>query len=235
MPLFEKKKILPTKRVCLRLKEAREAAHLSLRALSQKTKIQPEFLQALEECRFTDLPVEPVYLSLFIRSYVKALGLSADSFLKQYNWEEEKTTPEFSHPLPSLKAKSFHNWPLFLRFSTIIILTLGFITYLGMQIKHIIDPPQLVLYSPMNGLITTNDSITIQGKTEDYAAVSINGKQVVSNDDGHFLEHVDLSLGVNTIIVEAKKRHGKTSTETRHVVLRAVPNQVTLTSPPRLP
>jgi len=51
--------------------------------------------------------------------------------------------------------------------------------------------------------------------------VSVNGKDVGTNEKGVFEAQIDLSVGVNTLTIEAKKKHGKTTQEVRHVVLKA--------------
>lgn len=221
MSAFQKKQLTPTKRVCLRLKEAREKNGMSLIELAKKTKLSKKYLEALEECRFNDLPPATVYQKNFVKCYVEALGINANPFLKQYLNEEvvktNKTTPKTTEVT---KAGWLASLPLILKFSLISLLIVIMASYLGLQIKHILEPPLLVIYSPEDGFITEQKSILVQGKTEKEVNVSINGQSVMNSEEGQFAEMINLSPGINTLSITAQKKHGKTTTETRHVVLK---------------
>ena len=69
-------------------------------------------------------------------------------------------------------------------------------------------------------MVTDDFSLVVQGKTDKEVAVTINGIVVPPNTSGQFNERVDLAPGMNTITVTAKRKHGKTTTEIRHVILR---------------
>jgi len=66
------------------LREAREAAGLSLPDVEEATRIRRALLQALEEERFSDLPGD-VYTKGFIRNYARFLGLDGDALVAEYN------------------------------------------------------------------------------------------------------------------------------------------------------
>lgn len=76
------------------LKGIRESMGIDLKQISQKTKINRENLEWLEEERFEDLPAL-VYVRGFIMEYAKALNLDphrvADSYLQSlHQWEKER-------------------------------------------------------------------------------------------------------------------------------------------------
>ncbi|MFH1946662.1 MAG: helix-turn-helix domain-containing protein [Candidatus Magasanikbacteria bacterium] len=220
MASFKNKKLQPPKRVCLRLKEARENCGISLELLSQKTKISKDQLQALEECRFKELPEGEIYQKNFIRRYVEALGLDSASFLRQYVFEESIKKKKNIHPCQEIKKNYLQNLPTFLRYGFVIIILLSLFFYLGLQIKNIVEPPKLIIYSPLEGYISDQLSIAVQGETNKEVRVSLNGKEISTSEDGMFEEIVDLSEGVNVLVIEAKKKHGKTTREERHVILK---------------
>jgi cytoskeletal protein RodZ len=66
-----------------RLRNAREAKGLSLRAVGDLTRIRAIYLQALEDERFDQLP-GAVYARGFLRTYADALGLDADRLIDAY-------------------------------------------------------------------------------------------------------------------------------------------------------
>lgn len=75
-----------------RLRNAREAKGLSLRAVSDATRIRTVYLQALEEERFDQLP-GAVYARGFLRTYADALGLDADRLMDSYPGAFEPPVP----------------------------------------------------------------------------------------------------------------------------------------------
>ena len=65
------------------LKQAREAKGLSIRELSNLTRLSPSILTAIENEDFAGLP-EPVYTKTFIVTHAKALGGDARGILSRY-------------------------------------------------------------------------------------------------------------------------------------------------------
>jgi transcriptional regulator with XRE-family HTH domain len=220
---FKRKKLAPPKRVCLRLKEEREKAGVSLEELAKKTKIDKSHLKALEECRFKDLPEAVVYQKNFVKKYVEVLGVDSAPFLSQYE-TEEKTRKKTKHPHKVLKTNPLSHLPIFIRYFLIIATALFLMGYLAMQVKNIVEPPELSVYSPADGFVTNNPQINVQGNTDKEVEVSINGKGVGTNEQGQFEELLDLNPGVNTLLISAKKKHGKTTDITRHVVYKIEDN-----------
>lgn len=66
-----------------RLRNAREAKGLSLRAVADLTRIRAIYLQALEDEQFDRLPGR-VYARGFLHAYAEALGLDADRLMEAY-------------------------------------------------------------------------------------------------------------------------------------------------------
>lgn len=217
--IFKKKPLACPKRVCLCLKEERLKSKISLEEMSQKTKIDKKHLQALEECRFKDLPEAVIYQKNFVKKYVEALGLDPAAFLQQYE-SEEKVEKKQKHPHIKIKQNYFSNLPTVLRYSLIILLALVFVGYLVVQVRNIVEPPDLFIYSPEDGFVTGETQVIIQGETGREVEVSINGKGIGTNEQGRFEETIDLAPGVNTLLISAKKKHGKTTDITRYVVYK---------------
>lgn len=223
MTAFRKKNIATNKRVCLRLKEARKTAGISLNILASRTKISKEYLRALEECEFEILPTGEIYQKNFLKRYLEALNIDPKPFLHQFV-DEEMGYIEQKKQVPSSRKYTgitrFSNLPLILRYVCVGLVVVLVIGYLVIQVKHIVEPPILILFSPQNGYISNQPTILVQGETEKEVRISINGKEIRNNEEGQFNEKIDLSPGLNTIIVTAEKKHGKTTVETRYIVLK---------------
>lgn len=218
MTSFTQKQLKSANRVCVRLKEAREAAGFSIEDIVKKTKIRPNYIKALESCQFDELPKGIVYRKQIIKSYTQTIGVKPDSYIFQYTSEETKEGNKM-HIIPTRPNRSyFQNIPAMVRFACLLFVGLTSATYLGLQIHKIIQPPTLALHSPENGVITYDSAIDVYGETGNEVFVSINGKEIINNGSGQFTERIDLTQGVNTIVVSAKRRHGKSTTVTRHVI-----------------
>lgn len=222
MGVFTKKDLIPPERVCFRLRALRQEKKVSLEEMERKTRISKKYLQALEECRFRDVPFANVYQKNFVKSYVEALGVDSEPFLKQYIIEEtvkEDKKPKVEQE-KEIRRSRWYILPSFLRFGLILVPALILIGYLGWQVRRIVTPPSLAIYSPVEGFITQNSTLVIQGETEPEAQISINGQEIKNSEKGQFKEEISLADGVNTITIVVKKKHGKTTTETRHVVYK---------------
>lgn len=217
--VFTKKELTPPQRVCFRLKEAREEKNIGLEEMEKKTLISKKYLQALEECRFRDIPYPAVYQKNFVKKYVEALGLEPEPFMKQY-LIEESVKEKKQKPNKDIARSRWCFLPTVLRFGGLFLLALIFISYLGWQVKRIVEPPRLVIYSPAEGMITDERNIFVQGETEKESVVLLNGREIKNGENGQFKEEVSLSAGVNTLEIVVQKKHGKTTTETRHVVFK---------------
>lgn len=219
MDTFTVKKITEGKRICLRLKELREQADVSLKDLSRKTAIKQTYLEALEQCQFDKLPGSPVYHKGFITRYLKGLGVDPAPYIQQYVVEEDVPAPLDAKPAIR-NVRHLHNLPFWIRTASIATIILAVLGYLVLQVRQILEPPDLTVYNPTNGEITEIKQLAVRGQTDKEVTVMINGKEIFNNEQGVFTETIDLKPGVNTITVSAKRRHGKEAAETRYVTFR---------------
>ena len=100
-----------------------------------------------------------------------------------------------------------------------IIFSVAFLGYFGIQFGALTYAPALELYSPTQGLITSSKSIEIAGKTLPGAVIRVNNTQIPINQDGSFSKRLVLGKGINTIIIEAKKRYSRVRTITRDIFI----------------
>lgn len=96
------------------------------------------------------------------------------------------------------------------------------------------SPPQLVVVSPADGLITAQASLTVSGTVEDsisgVPSVLVNG-QSAAVSGGAFSLAVTLSESENEITVTATNGAGLSTTISRSVILDTVPPVLTVESP----
>ncbi|PLX26399.1 hypothetical protein C0581_04620 [Candidatus Parcubacteria bacterium] len=219
--LFKKKCLIPSKRVCLRLKQARLDAEFSLGQLEKKTRIPKKHLQAIEECRFEELKASEVYQKNFIKKYVSALGIDPTPFLEQFKQEELSHKKNCDkHPGVGCEKKHFSDLPNLLRYFLVGgALCLVFL-YLGTHIQNILQPPELTLVSPTDGEITYEQQINISGKTDPETAITVNNEIIKNDEKGVFTQSINLTPGINTLIIKAQNKHGKTTEQICHVIYK---------------
>jgi len=75
------------------LREVRESRNLSLKEVSESTKIKERLLNAIEEDQY-DLLHSPVYVKGFLEAYAKYLGLNPNDIILRYQkYRENKILP----------------------------------------------------------------------------------------------------------------------------------------------
>ena len=79
------------------------------------------------------------------------------------------------------------------------------------EVVHLIldtEPPSLIVLFPLDGYITEEDSVTVDGRTDVGASVTVNGEEVAIDDKGLFSKKVDLEIGVKNITVVSTDQAG---------------------------
>ena len=64
-------------------KDIRKSKNIAIEDIVKKTRIQMQYIHAIEKGNFQDLP--SVYIRLFLKSYCKIIGLDEHKILIQYN------------------------------------------------------------------------------------------------------------------------------------------------------
>lgn len=110
-----------------RLREAREAAGITLDSLQETTKIQKRYLMAIEQGNFHILPGK-FYARAFIKEYALAVGLNPTELLNEFGEEvpqaETKQTEQYTRMQRSRRADNASKSPAILSVIPAIIVAL---------------------------------------------------------------------------------------------------------------
>ena len=159
------------------LKNKREEMGLSYAQIFEITKLQPHFLEALENEEWDHLP-SPAFVKGFVRSYARALGLAEDGLVALY----QEITPqhhETSWPvqLPVNKRKKL---PLYL-FLIIVCAAAGyaFYTWIG-------DPARMGEVTDHNRAVAPSDkkltdSKKLENVREEKVEVPLNEQEPIAD------------------------------------------------------
>jgi len=194
------------------LRTKRKEKGLTLSQVSENTRIPQKQLKALENGDY-DAFASEVYLKGFLKNYAKFLGIDTQKALAIYRREsklhKEGTLQEAQRPLTEPKAIITPGRLVFL-ISAFIVLTV--IIFIVVQVNKIIQPPNLELSDPVEGIAPSelytevdSDVITISGKVEVGSKLLINGNEVTTNNLQEFrVDNYRLNPGSNEIYIVAQ-------------------------------
>lgn len=196
------------KKVSELLYEERIRKNASLEDVEAVTKIKKHFLQAIESGQLRTLPSKTYALG-FVKVYAQYLGLPLSRvtalFKREYEEDEYHVVPEFRK-----KQHTFNKKKIFSP-RGILIIAVGIIlfAYLFFQYNSLFFNPSLTIVSPKNKSVISAETVEVDGKTDQYATVSIDGEDVYVDIQGQFKKSVFLFPGEKIITVIAKNRFGK--------------------------
>ncbi len=221
-PLFRKKKILTQETLGEKFQKIRLGKNWELNKAAEKAHIQARYLFALETSNYNNIPGE-IYIKNFIRSYSVCLGIDPKLSLELYNKEKHIIEhKKFNSYLNEMKAVTFFEQilkPSAIKITAVCLVVLFVLGYLGLSIYKTIAPPNLVISYPTDNLETRKFTISVIGKSDPEANVIINNEAVLLNENGSFIETIQLREGLNLITAFARGKHGLTRKIIRHILV----------------
>jgi cytoskeletal protein RodZ len=213
---------MKTKTIGEILRGERVRNRLSIDDLSQQTKIRPEYLVALEENRFPDLPAA-TFVKGYIKTYSQLFGFDYQPILallrRDYKESAVGTLVPREFIKPMLKKRQMWT-PITFAVIALATIFLTLISYVAVQWYNIQKPPLLSITSPEENAFVSSH-IVIKGQTVEDAVVSVNDQPVAIQPGGDFQTEIYLPReGIHTISIESVDRRGKKSTEQRTVHVR---------------
>lgn len=110
--------------------------------------------------------------------------------------------------------------PFSYRTGIVVGLVLVFVFYGILRAKNFLDGPSLVVTTPKNGEVTENQEIIVSGKTKNISSLNLNGRQIFTDKNGDFSEHLLLPRGYTIMEVKASDRFGRVVAARRGVILK---------------
>lgn len=202
-----------------KLRELRRGQAITMDMLVRDTRIQRKYLIALERGDYLSLP-EPLYTRNFIRSYARYLGADEQYFIELY--EEECGRCDLTEPsmMPRQKvrrASFFAGWRMIV-LGLAVSVVLSLFSYIGWQFYQMTRPPLITLYSPQENTVVDEPSVLVEGRVDKSVSVKIDGEHVALREDGRFSYELPLTIGVNTVYIEASRRYSKKNIIERTIV-----------------
>lgn len=211
-----------TKTVGELLKLEREQRQVSLEELAKQIRVKEQFLEALEDNRFADLPAA-VFVKGYVKAYARILGFDAQPMLGLLRRDFKESgkgklvAQEFLKPVMR-NGKSLS--PVRLVTVSVIGIFLVLFLYIGIRWYGFISPPELDIFEPIEDAVVSSQ-VSVTGLTESETIVTVNAQPILVAADGSFETQITLpNEGISTITVEAKDKRQKTTTRQRTVFVR---------------
>lgn len=221
-----------TKGIGERLKIARLSRGLSIDDISSVLCIQSKYLRALESNQLLSIQ-EVFYREQYSKSYAQYLGFDWEVLKNDSRYQEQEGYNDQQHYslLTSSPRNFFQNFEprIFIRNGSIALILILCFSYFVSASSYTFSPPELSLDTPLDQLTTTQEKLTVSGKTQkESSVVMINGARVPKNSSGYFKQEIILTSGLNTIHVTAQKRFSPSRTVTRQVFRQTDEKSLTL-------
>jgi len=200
------------------LKTARENLGWRLEDAEKKTRIRVIYLKALEEERFNQIP-SGLYTEKYLKKYAKLLKLPVEKIYQEF--KESGPIIELADPFEKkvLSKKQLISFPKLLRRAALVLVILFCTFYLLIYFKKMFFPPRLTIYSPVENLISKEQTIIVSGNVESESDLKINDEIIPKDKQNNFSQKISLKKGINVIIIKAKKKYSREKIITRQVLV----------------
>jgi len=112
---------------------------------------------------------------------------------------------------------------LALRYTLVGLVCLGFSWYVVFQARFLLAGPQIILENEP-ATAQTERHITLSGQTKNIANLTLNGRPIVTDENGRFEEAVILENGYTVTTLRAADLYGRETIITRPFVYQNIPN-----------
>lgn len=111
----------------------------------------------------------------------------------------------------------------------IVLVALSLCVYVYLQSKEYLRGPVVTLEEPTNGALSTTSRIQLLGTAKNVSFLTLNGRQIFTDERGRFRESLLLQNGYNIMTLEAKDRFGHVKTRRLELVYKPELKQATST------
>jgi transcriptional regulator with XRE-family HTH domain len=210
------------------LREKRLTSGLSLAAIEKATGVSAKYIEALEQNAFAKLP-DYVYAKNFVRTLAKHYGLDPEPLARELGREMSAAggrTIGLDRPANFIDGRRLAVTPTLLKTGAMGLVFLAIAGYFAFSVYRILQPPMLVVDTPLDSQVFQTGQITLVGRTEPEAELTINREAVLPGADGSFHDVLQLPEGVSILRIAAKKKHS----QEREVYVKVIVEAATSTS-----
>lgn len=119
-----------------------------------------------------------------------------------------------------MKKNLNKNLSSYLRTLSFIFFMVIIFGYALFQARNIISGPVIKIHAPVNGASVEHSLINIEGTAKNISRISMNDRQIFTDEEGEFNEKLLLSYGYNIITIKAKDRFGRDTEKTLELIYK---------------
>lgn len=200
-----------------KMRKARAEKRVGLPEIAKNTKIQLEYLEALENGDYGKLPAN-VYVKGFLKSFADFLGINEEYLIKSFNKEKSIQQNLAGNETNKKKTDGINlsKFSITPKIISIFFITLFFVAlffYLFKNLNNFVSNPELLIINPTADSVINDTKVLVKGKTDTGNELFINNQPVLVDDDGVFSENIALREGKNVIAIRSVNRFDKEITE----------------------
>lgn len=102
----------------------------------------------------------------------------------------------------------------------LIILFILLIAYSLYQARALLVGPQVSIESPQDGQVVEDPLVVMEGQSKNIAWISLNDRQIFTNEEGVWSEKLLVSPGLSIMTVKARDRFGRETEKSVRIVLK---------------
>lgn len=99
-----------------------------------------------------------------------------------------------------------------------ILLVLGILGYIYYQMNDYLKGPILVLTEPADNSTLYQNDVLIKGYAQNISYISMNGRQIFTDQTGQFSEEILLAKGFNVVEIVVEDKYGRKNQQTLKLV-----------------
>lgn len=192
------------------LKTVREKQGISIAQVSEQTHIKEEFIRALEQGKFSQLP-SPLSTQGFISTYATLLHLEPGTALallrRDYDLSHATVIPKsLTQETRQIKSRRMQQRRFIFSLAGVSIFVVS--CYVLWSMSQIRRAPVLIITSPKTEA-QVESPVVVKGRTASDAVVEIDTEPVALTQDGEFTKPLPLSVGEHTITIVSRNRNNK--------------------------
>jgi cytoskeletal protein RodZ len=198
------------------LKNTRKKNGYTREDVSEGTKIKKSFVVAIENEKWDELP-EYTVVTGFVKNIASFLNEDANKAIALLRRDYPPKSVNVG-PKPDVSDKFVWS-PRLTFFVGASVVVLGIIIYLSVQYFSFISPPSLSVSSPKENETVSIKVIEVVGVTDPDATIEVNGQSALVDQDGNFIEKIEVAEGLDKIEIKAVSRSGKETVVERNVIV----------------
>ena len=192
------------------MKTARSKAGLTIEEAEKQTKIAVKYLLALENGRYNKMPAEAYNIG-YVRCYAEFLKLKPEKIIQLYKLERSNQHLKPNTASPQLMPKRLGDWSFLVTPKLLgvvgMLAVFGVISgYIVFQVRKFAEPPILEITNVPSEFTSNKDVVLLEGRTAEGAILSMNSEPIFVSSTGNFSQDVQLSPGLNQILIQARNR-----------------------------